>query len=64
VIGESMGLSQHDRYKELKITQDADLIMRECGDLISAHALDAALARMVVMKALLGDQPLPLAKAT
>ena len=64
VIGESMGLSQHDRYKELKITQDADLIMRECGDLISAHALDAPLARMVVMKALLGDQPLPLAKAT
>jgi heterodisulfide reductase subunit D len=64
VIGQSMGLSQHDRYKELKISQDADLIMRECGDLISAHALDAALARAVVMKALLGDQPLPLAKAT
>jgi len=64
VIGQSMGLSQHDRYKELKITQDADLIMRECADLISAHALDAALARTVVMKALLGDQPLPLAKAT
>lgn len=64
VIGQSMGLSQHDRYKELKLTQDADLIMRECADLISAHALDAALARTVVLKALLGDQPLPLAKAT
>ena len=64
IIGQSMGLSQHDRYKELKITQDADLIMRECGELISAHAIDPALARTVVMKALLGDQPLPLAGTT
>jgi heterodisulfide reductase subunit D len=60
VIGQSMGIARHDRYKELKITQDADLIMRECGDLIREHALDPALARTVVMKALLGDQPLPL----
>src|SRR5262249_1082180 len=62
VLGRSMGLAQHDRYKELKLTQDADLIMDECGDLISEHALDPALARTVVMKALLGDQPLPLAR--
>ena len=61
VIGQSMGLHRHDRYKELKITQDADLIMRECGDLIKEHALDPALARTVIVKALLGDQPLPLA---
>ena len=61
VIGQCMGLHRHDRYKELKITQDADLIMRECGDLIKEHALDPALARTVIVKALLGDQPLPLA---
>jgi len=60
VLGESMGLSRHDRHKELKITQDADLIMRECAGLISEHALDPALAREVVVKAMLGDQPLPL----
>jgi heterodisulfide reductase subunit D len=64
IVGQSMGIRRHDRYKELKITQDADLIMRECGDLIKEHALDPALARTVVMKALLGDQPLPLAGTT
>jgi heterodisulfide reductase subunit D len=60
VLGQSMGLHRHDRHKELKLTQDADLIVKECSDLIAAHALDPALAREVVVKAMLGDQPLPL----
>ena len=63
IVGESMGLARHDRYKTLKITQDADLIMRECNDLITEHALDPAAAREVVVKAMLGDQPLPLRQA-
>ncbi len=63
VLGQSMGLHHHDRYKELKLTQDADLIVSECSDLIAAHALDPALAREVVVKAMLGDQPLPLTGA-
>jgi hypothetical protein len=53
-------LRQADRYKELKIMQDADLIIAECSDLIARHALDAGQARDVVVKAMLGDQPLPL----
>jgi heterodisulfide reductase subunit D len=60
VLGQSMGLHRHDRHKELKLTQDADLIVKECSDLIAAHTLDPALAREVVVKAMLGDQPLPL----
>jgi Fe-S oxidoreductase len=60
VLGQSMGLHRRDQYKELKITQDADLIVQECSDLIAAHALDPAIAREVVVKAMLGDQPLPL----
>jgi len=60
VIGQSMGLHRRDRYKELKVTQDADLIVRECADLIAARALDPAVAREVVVKAMLADQPLPL----
>jgi Fe-S oxidoreductase len=59
LVGESMGLQQRDRFKELKIMQDADLIISECSDLIAHHALDTGKAREVVV-AMLGDQPLPL----
>jgi heterodisulfide reductase subunit D len=60
IVGESMGLHQRDRYKQLKIMQDADQIVAECSDLIAQHALDAGKARAVVVAAMLGDQPLPL----
>jgi heterodisulfide reductase subunit D len=60
VVGESMGLHRNDRYKQLKVMQDADQIVAECSDLIARHALDAGTARAVVVKTLLGDQPLPL----
>jgi heterodisulfide reductase subunit D len=60
VLGSSMGLHQPDRFKELKIMQDADLIVSECRALIEQHALDPDKAREVVVRAMLGDQPLPL----
>ena len=60
IVGQSMGLAQHDRFKELKILQDADLIVAECRDLIARHALDAAVARDVIAKAMLAEQPVPL----
>ena len=60
IVGQSMGLHQHDRFKELKLLQDADLVVAECQDLIAKHSLDAALARDVIAKAMVGEQPLPL----
>ncbi|MDI3561382.1 (Fe-S)-binding protein [Bradyrhizobium sp. Arg816] len=60
VVGESMGLHRHDRYKELKILQDADQIVADCSDLIAKHSLDPGNARDMVVRVLLGDQPLPL----
>jgi Fe-S oxidoreductase len=47
IVGQSMGLHRHDRFKELKIMQDADLIVAECRDLIAEHSLDPELARGV-----------------
>ena len=60
VVGESMGLHHHDRYKELKLMQDAEQIAAECHDLIAEHSLDPVVACTVITKGLLGDQPLPL----
>jgi heterodisulfide reductase subunit D len=60
LVGESMGIKRHDRYKELKLMQDADQIVADCADLLASHALDAAKAREVVVKGMLADQPLPL----
>lgn len=60
LVGESMGLKRHDRYKELKMMQDADQIVTECADLVAQHSLDVTKAREVVINAMLADQPLPL----
>jgi hypothetical protein len=57
-------LHQHDRYKQLKIMQDADQIVAECSDLIAKHSLDTGNARNVVVKVLLGDQPPPLKRGS
>jgi hypothetical protein len=59
VVGAGMGLARHDRYKELILEQDADLIVADCADLIARHGLDAEAARKAVAK-VLAEQPLPL----
>jgi Fe-S oxidoreductase len=64
IVGESMGLHRHDRYKELKIMQDAEQIVADCSDLIAKHSLDPGHVRDVVVKAMLGEQPLPLRGST
>ena len=45
---------------DLSVLQDADQIVAECKDLIEQHSLDVAVARNVIAKGMLGDQPLPL----
>ena len=60
IIGASMGLAEEDIYKRLKLMQDADAIIADCGDLIARHRLDIEEARGIVAKGMLADQPLPL----
>jgi heterodisulfide reductase subunit D len=60
IVGASMGLHENDTYKRLKLMQDADAIVADCGDLIAQHKLNIDDARSVVAKAMLADQPLPL----
>ena len=60
IVGESMGLHHDDHFKRLKIMQDADAIVADCKDMIAANGVDPAMARDMVVKVMLGDQPLPL----
>ncbi|HXE28864.1 MAG TPA: (Fe-S)-binding protein [Stellaceae bacterium] len=60
ILGASMGLSEEDNYKRLKLMQDADAIVADCGDLVARHKLNVEEARGIVAKAMLADQPLPL----
>src|SRR3954462_14782562 len=59
IVGASMGLRREDRYKELKVKQDADAIAADCADLAARHGLDPATSRKVI-EAMLADQPVPL----
>jgi Fe-S oxidoreductase len=60
IVGESMGFTRQDRYKNLKIKQDVDAILADSADLIAGHDLDRDAARRVILQGMLGDQPLPL----
>jgi Fe-S oxidoreductase len=60
IVGASMGLHHDDHFKRLKIMQDADAIVADCKDMLAAHGLDPTVAREVVVKAMLAEQPLPL----
>jgi hypothetical protein len=60
VVGESMGFSQEDHYKNLKIKQDVDAIVTDASDLMKRHGVDLDTARKVIVNGMLGDQPLPL----
>lgn len=62
ILGASLGLSEDDHYKRLKIMQDEDAILADCRDLIAEHNLDPTEARKIVA-GMLRDQPLPLAGA-
>ena len=62
IVGESMGLHHDDHFKRLKIMHDADAIVADCKDLMSANGVDPAMARDMVVKVMLADQPLPLGR--
>jgi heterodisulfide reductase subunit D len=60
VVGVSTERHCRDRFKELRMTQDVDLILSDGVDMIAGHGLEPDSARSVVLRTMLGDQPLPL----
>jgi heterodisulfide reductase subunit D len=61
LVGESMGLQRPDLFKRLKIMQDVDTILRETAPLIESNGVDLDEARDVILRDMLGEQPLALA---
>jgi len=59
IVGTSMGLAHEDRFKRLKMLQDVDAVMADCGDLIAQHGLDVESTRSAIA-AMIEEQPLPL----
>jgi heterodisulfide reductase subunit D len=60
LVGESMGLHRPDLFKRLKIMQDVDAILQDSAALIETNHLDLNEARDVILRDMLGEQPLPL----
>lgn len=60
IVGESMGLHRPDLFKRLKIMQDVDAVLADTAAQIQANGLDLNEARDVVLRDMLGEQPLPL----
>jgi len=60
LVAESMGIARPDVFKRLKIMQDADAILAEAAPLIAANGLDLEEARDVILRDMLGEQPLAL----
>jgi heterodisulfide reductase subunit D len=60
LVGESMGLNRPDLFKRLKIMQDVDAVLADSAELIAVNGLDLDEARDVVLRDMLGEQPLPL----
>jgi heterodisulfide reductase subunit D len=62
LVGESMGLQRPDLFKRLKIMQDVDSILQDSATLIEMNGLDLDEARDVILRDMLGEQPLPLSQ--
>jgi heterodisulfide reductase subunit D len=60
LVGESMGLARPDLFKRLKIMQDVDAVLQDSASLIEANRLDLDEARDIILRDMLGEQPLPL----
>lgn len=61
LVGESMGLQRPDLFKRMKIMQDVDAILQDSASLIETNGLDLDEARDVILRDMLGEQPLSLA---
>jgi heterodisulfide reductase subunit D len=63
LVGEAMGIERQDLFKQWKIMQDVDRVLGEVVDHVEREGLDPEMVRQVMLNAILGEQPLPVATA-
>ena len=63
LVGEAMGVERPDLFKQWKVMQDVDRVLAETASQITAAGLDVDSVREVMTTAILGEQPLPVARA-
>ncbi len=64
LIGESMGIAHDDLFKRLKAMHDADAIVAESAGTLAGNGIDAEQARDAVLNYMLGEQLLPIDRAS
>ena len=62
LVGEAMGVDRPDLFKQWKTMQDVDRLLAELGPQIADSGLELDAVRAVMVTAILGEQPLPLAR--
>jgi heterodisulfide reductase subunit D len=60
LVGEAMGVSHPDLFKQWKTMQDVDRVLADAAPQIAEAGLDLETVRGVLVTAILGEQPLPL----
>jgi Fe-S oxidoreductase len=61
LVGEAMGIDRPDLFKQWKTMQDVDRVLADSAAQIAAADLDLETVRAVMVTAIMGEQPLPLA---
>ena len=60
LVGEAMGVTRPDLFKQWKMMQDVDRVLGDVAEQIVREGLDAETVREVMVASILGEQPLPL----
>ena len=64
LVGDAMGVERPDLFKQWKMMQDVDRVVAETAAQITESGLDVDDVRDVMVTAILGEQPLPLGRAS
>ena len=60
IIAESMGIKRRDKFKEMKLLQDVEVILNDLKNQLYSQNISKEEARLMVQAFIIDEQPLPL----